>query len=66
MDEACRGWDAYIRDMEQIPDPAGGELQEVPDRDGSVWMDPAGIMHRVPRNTELEHALRNRGWRWVR
>lgn len=64
MDEAMAGWDAYIRDMERVPDPAGGPPQEVPNRDGGVWKDKDGIMHRVPPGKEDQ--VRNEGWTQVR
>ncbi len=66
MDEAFAGWDAFIRDMERIPDPDGGPIQEVPNRDGSVWKDPDGVMWRVPPGTIDEQTLQNRGWKWIR
>lgn len=65
IDEAAAGWDALIRDMDRVPDPDGGDPQEVPNRDGGVWKDPAGVMHRVPNDPDTENALRNRGWRQI-
>jgi len=65
MDEAAAGWDALIRDMDRVPDPDGGDPQEVPNRDGGVWKDPAGVMHRVPSDPDTENALRNRGWKQI-
>ena len=65
MEEAAKGWDAYIRDQDRVPDPDGGPPQEVPNRDGGIWKDPDGKMHRVPPNEEVERELRDRGWRRV-
>jgi parallel beta-helix repeat protein len=65
MVEAFAGWDAFIRDMERVPDPDGGPIQEVPNRDGSVWKDPDGVMWRIPPGVD-EQAMQNCGWQWIR
>ncbi len=65
LDEAAAGWDAFIRDMDRVPDPDGGPPQEVPNRDGRVWKDPQGVMHRVPPDAALEERLKNEGWKCI-
>ena len=65
LDKANAGWDALIRDMERVPDPAGGPIQEVPNRDGQVWKDLDGVMWRVPPVQGLEDWVKNQGWAFI-
>jgi hypothetical protein len=65
LDKANEGWDALIRDMERVPDPAGGPIQEVPNRDGQVWKDLDGVMWRVPPVQGLEDWVKNQGWAFI-
>jgi hypothetical protein len=63
MEESAEGWDRYMREVELVHDPAGGDPQEVPYGPGWVWKDNDGKMHRVPEQQALESELSRRGWK---
>lgn len=65
MEESAEEWDRYLREVEQVKDPEGGDAQEVPYGPGRVWKDNDGKMYRVPTYQPLESELSRRGWKTV-
>ncbi len=53
FEHAAEEWDAYIRSVDRIVDPATGEYQEVPMGAGDVVKDLDGKMHRLPEGAEV-------------
>jgi len=63
MEESAEDWDRYLREVDLVKDPAGGEPQEVPYGPGDVWKDQDGKMYRVPSSQPVQSELSRLGWK---